>query len=68
MLGLICGYFIWEKGHMQTQDAEMEITKAVQDLNGLKKPWNWKSGRIGNRRRFARKRHCIAVGLHFAYS
>jgi hypothetical protein len=53
---------------MQTQDAEMEIKKAEQDLSGLKKPWNWKSGRIGNRRRIARKRHGIAAGLHFAFS
>ncbi|MDB2496423.1 hypothetical protein N9X25_04675 [Verrucomicrobiales bacterium] len=36
MLGLICGYFIWKKAHMETQDAEMEITKAEQDLQGLK--------------------------------
>ena len=34
-LGIICGHLIWKKGHMQTQDAEMEIAKAEQDLQSL---------------------------------
>ncbi|MEX2577945.1 MAG: hypothetical protein WD342_02715 [Verrucomicrobiales bacterium] len=34
--GLICGYFIWRRGHMQTLDAEMEIQLAENELKGLR--------------------------------
>lgn len=34
--GVICGYFIWRKGLMQTLDAEMEIEKTKQDLENLR--------------------------------
>jgi hypothetical protein len=31
-LGLVTGYFIWRKGHLQTLDAEAEIRKTGDDL------------------------------------
>ncbi|MDF1823661.1 MAG: hypothetical protein P1U68_03405 [Verrucomicrobiales bacterium] len=33
--GLACGYFIWRKGHMQTQDAEMEVKRTEAGLQAL---------------------------------
>lgn len=36
LAGLICGYFIWRKGHMQTLDAESEVRRAAEDLARLK--------------------------------
>ncbi len=36
LAGLICGYFIWRKGHMQTFDAEAEVRRAAEDLERLK--------------------------------
>ena len=30
--GIICGYFIWRKGHMQTMDAEMEVQLNESEL------------------------------------
>lgn len=32
LAGLICGYFIWRKGNMQTVDAEMEIQLNESEL------------------------------------
>lgn len=34
--GLIVGYFIWRKGHMQTLDAESEILRTAQELSQLR--------------------------------
>ncbi len=34
--GLVCGYFIWRKGHMQTQDAELEIKRTEEELQALR--------------------------------
>lgn len=39
--GLICGYFIWRRGHMQTLDAEMEIQLAENELKGLRTDLEW---------------------------
>ncbi len=33
--GLISGYFIWRKGHMQTLDAESEIHRTAVELEKL---------------------------------
>jgi hypothetical protein len=35
-LGIVTGYFIWRKGHLQTIDAEAEIRKAGDDLAHLR--------------------------------
>lgn len=37
LAGLICGYFIWRKGYMQTLDAEAEVTRTVEELSRLQK-------------------------------
>ena len=34
--GLIVGYFIWRKGHMQTLDAESEIRRTADELSRLR--------------------------------
>ncbi len=34
--GMIIGYFIWRKGHMQTLDAESEIRRTEQELSLLR--------------------------------
>ncbi|MEQ1843126.1 MAG: hypothetical protein ABL994_22210 [Verrucomicrobiales bacterium] len=34
--GMIVGYFIWRKGHMQTLDAESEIRRTEHELNLLR--------------------------------
>lgn len=49
LAGVVCGYFIWRKGLMQTLDAEMEIEKTRQELQALredveKEEQNLKSG------------------------
>ncbi len=31
-MGVVCGYFIWRKGHMQTMDAEMEVQLNESEL------------------------------------
>lgn len=33
--GLICGYFIWRRGHMQTYDAEAEVRRAAEELQRM---------------------------------
>ena len=33
--GLICGYFIWRKGHMQMLEAENEVRRTSEDLKRL---------------------------------
>jgi len=35
-LGIVTGYFIWRKGHLQTIDAEAEIRKTGEDLAHLR--------------------------------
>ncbi len=35
MAGLVTGYFIWRKGAMQTQDAEVEIRRTAGELQRL---------------------------------
>lgn len=34
--GIVCGYFIWRKGFMQTLDAETEIEKTKRELESLR--------------------------------
>lgn len=36
LAGLISGYFIWRKGHMQMQDAEDEVRKTRDELEKLR--------------------------------
>ncbi|MDF1659716.1 MAG: hypothetical protein P1U58_19025 [Verrucomicrobiales bacterium] len=36
LMGLGCGYFVWRKGHMQTQDAEMEVKRTEAELQALR--------------------------------
>lgn len=36
LAGLICGYFIWRKGNMQTQDAEIEVRRTEEELKRLR--------------------------------
>ncbi len=36
LAGLICGYFIWRKGHMQTLDAETEVGRTAAELDKLR--------------------------------
>ncbi len=36
LTGVICGYVIWRKGHMQTLDAEAEVRRAAEELDRLK--------------------------------
>lgn len=38
--GMIVGYFIWRKGHMQTLDAESEIRRTEQELSLLRNELN----------------------------
>ena len=35
LCGLGCGYFIWRKGNMQMQDAELEVNKTAEELQAL---------------------------------
>jgi hypothetical protein len=35
LLGLILGYFIWKKGHMQMLDAEAEVRRTREELARL---------------------------------
>ena len=35
--GLVCGYFIWRRGHMQMLDAEQEVVRAKSELEALRK-------------------------------
>ena len=34
--GMICGYFIWKRGHMQMLDAEIEIKLTASELKALR--------------------------------
>jgi len=36
LCGLFCGYLIWRRGHLQTQDAEAEVARTAKDLDALK--------------------------------
>ena len=36
LVGLILGYFIWRKGHMQTHDAEAEVRRTKEELARLR--------------------------------
>lgn len=36
LCGLGCGFFVWRKGHMQTQDAEMEVKRTEAELEALR--------------------------------
>ncbi len=36
LLGLILGYFIWRKGHMQMLDAETEVRRTRKELDRLR--------------------------------
>lgn len=33
--GLAVGYFIWRKGHMQTQDVELEVQLTRKELDAM---------------------------------
>ena len=35
LCGLCCGYFVWRKGHMQTIEAEMEVSRTEDELKSL---------------------------------
>lgn len=35
LAGLICGYFIWRKGNLQTHDAEGEVRRTHDELARL---------------------------------
>lgn len=35
LCGLACGYFIWRKGNMQMQDAELEVKRTAEELQAL---------------------------------
>lgn len=34
--GLMCGYFIWRKGYLQTLDAELEVRRTEDELQNLR--------------------------------
>jgi hypothetical protein len=34
--GMICGYFIWKRGHMQMLDAEIEVKLTASELTALR--------------------------------
>ena len=34
--GVICGYFIWRKGYLQTLDAELEVRRTEDELQNLR--------------------------------
>lgn len=36
LCGLFCGYLIWRKGHLQTQDAETEVVQTSKELKELR--------------------------------
>lgn len=36
LCGLCCGYFVWRKGHMQTLEAEMEVSRTEDELKSLR--------------------------------
>lgn len=36
LMGLLCGYLVWRKGHLQTLDAESEVARASRDLRKLR--------------------------------
>ena len=35
LCGLTCGYFVWRKGNMQMQDAELEVKRTAEELQAL---------------------------------
>ena len=36
LCGLFCGYLIWRKGSLQTQDAESEVVRTAEELEDLR--------------------------------
>lgn len=36
LCGLITGFFVWRKGHMQTLDAEAEVERTAEELTRLR--------------------------------
>ncbi|MEC5128807.1 hypothetical protein VSU19_18740 [Verrucomicrobiales bacterium BCK34] len=34
--GVVCGYFIWRKGYLQTLDAELEVRRTEDELQNLR--------------------------------
>ena len=36
LCGLVCGYFIWRKGYLQTLDAELEVRRTEDELENLR--------------------------------
>lgn len=36
LCGLVTGFFVWRKGHMQTLDAEAEVERTAEELTRLR--------------------------------
>ncbi len=47
LLGLVLGYFIWKKGHMQMLDAEAEVRRTREELARLKEDLKAEENELG---------------------
>jgi hypothetical protein len=47
LLGLVLGYFIWKKGHMQMLDAEAEVRRTREELARLKEDLKAEANELG---------------------
>ena len=47
LFGMVLGYFIWRKGHMQMLDAEAEVRRTKAELARLKEDLNAEQGELG---------------------